>query len=270
MDSMKVYREMDVITAKPSRSRRSEVPYHLIDIVDPDVEFSVAEYLPLLERALGEVESRGRRAVIVGGTALYLKGFLDGFRTGPAADWSLRNKFFEEAKVVGPEGLHERLRQIDAVSAQKIHPKDLRRTVRALEVLETTGRPLSEGWQWGEKAPAGIKVFGLERRRAELYARIDRRVEAMVAEGLFEEAERLMARNPPLSRSASQAIGYKEGCEGLSTSRSRTEIVARIQQSTRQFAKRQLTWFRKLPLEWIQASEGHDSGEIARQILERG
>jgi tRNA dimethylallyltransferase len=269
LDSMKVYREIDIATAKPPAERRSQVPYHLIDIVDPDVDFSTGDYLPLLERALEDVRSRGKLAVITGGTALYLKVYLDGFQAGPQADWGLRKRFLEEAKEAGPESLHDRLRQLDAGAARKIHPGDVRRIVRALEVVEKTGHPLSEEWGW-EKRPKGsspVSVFALERDRAELYERIDRRVEAMFERGLLQEALRLKDRNPPLSRSAAQSIGYKEVCQGVLLGRSREEIVAQVKQRTRQFAKRQLTWFRKMPIQWVPVRG--DAGEVAGELVKR-
>ncbi len=271
MDSMKVYRELDVATAKPSPERRTEVPYHLIDIVNPEESFSAGDYLPLLRRAIEEVAGRGRLAIVTGGTALYLKAFLEGFRTGPAADWELRNRLTAEGSAAGPEALHERLRAIDATAASKIHPRDLRRIVRALEVQEKTGAPISKDWKWGQgqKLPSSVRVFGLDWPRAALYRRIDLRVETMAARGLFEEALRLKERNPPLSLTASQAMGYKEIWEGTLLGRSPDDIVRRIQRGTRRFAKSQLTWFRKLPVEWIQPEGELDPQALADAVLER-
>lgn len=275
MDSMKVYREMDVATAKPSPGRRTQVPYHLVDIVDPSVDFSVGDFLPLLDRTLRDIAGRGRKAILSGGTPLYLKTYLDGFRSGPAADWSLRAGLLEEAMGLGAEDLHRRLADLDAEAARKIHPRDVRRIVRALEVVRTTGRPISEEWRWGRGPDApgegegktGLRVYGLAWDRAVLYRRIDRRVEAMASGGLFEEAERLGARIPPLSRSASQSIGIKEILLDRGKGRSRSEIVAAIQQATRRFAKRQLTWLRKMPIRWIPADAETDPEEVARRIL---
>lgn len=177
----------------------------------------------------------------------------------------------QEAQDLGVERLHERLRGIDPEAARKIGATDLRRIVRALEVRERTGKAISEDWSWGKGAgtPPAARVFGPAWPRAELYARIDRRVEQMVERGLFEEALRLRERQPPLSRSASQSIGYKEILAGMAAGLSRDETVARIQQGTRRFAKRQLTWFRKLPVEWIPADGGRDADALAAEVLQR-
>ncbi len=271
LDSMKVYREIDIATAKPSQERRSIVPYHLLDLIDPHEQFSTGEYLPLLERTISQVRARGRTPILSGGTALYLKGFLDGFQPGPEADWGLRNRLLEEAAQAGPQALHERLLARDPVAAQKIHPHDARRIVRALEVLETTGRPISQDWGWKKQAlaPEGVRVFGLEWRREELHARINLRVERMVEAGLFDEALRLSQREPPLSRTAAQSIGVKEAWEKPDPARPARQIVERIQQRTRQLAKSQLTWFRKMPIEWLPVSGAVRAEDLAEEVIRR-
>ncbi len=271
LDSMKVYREMDVGTAKPSPERRSRVQYHLLDILDPNEEFSTGEYLPLLESTIADCQKRGQNPIIAGGTALYLKGYLDGFQKGPEADWGVRNRLREEALQLGPEALHERLRGHDPQAASKIHPRDSRRIVRALEVVEKTGRPISEEWAWKAHPvpPRHVRIFGLEWPREELYARINLRVERMVEAGLFEEAVRLRQRIPPLSRTAAQAIGLKEVWQGADLARSRKEVVERIQQGTRRFAKSQLTWFRKMPIEWIPTTGTARVEDLADEVLRR-
>ncbi|HVR72802.1 MAG TPA: tRNA (adenosine(37)-N6)-dimethylallyltransferase MiaA [Planctomycetota bacterium] len=269
MDSMKVYRELDVATAKPPAECRSDVRYHLIDILDPGADFSTGEYLPLLVRTIEEITSRSRPVIIAGGTALYLKAYVDGFQSGPAADWALRGRLLEEGRALGASVLHERLQAVDPMAAAKIHVMDLRRIVRALEVLETTGRPISAAWGWSR--PAGPKrpwIFGLEWTRDALHARIDRRVERMVERGLFEEALRLQTREPPPSRSAAQAIGYKEIWEAAEGER-REDIILSIQRRTRRFAKSQLTWFRKLPVAWLPQSGMPEPGAAAEEILRR-
>jgi|SoiMethySBSTD1v2_1073268.scaffolds.fasta_scaffold03374_7 tRNA dimethylallyltransferase len=278
LDSMKVYREMEVGTAKPPASRRERVPYHLLDLKEPHESFSVGEYLPLLEEKLSEVAARKRPAILVGGTALYLKAFVDGFQAGPVANWQLRERLFDEAAQNGLEELHARLRAADPKAATKIHPKDARRIVRALEVLEATGTPISEAWAWGAEAhrAGALRIFGVEWPREDLYARIDRRVERMVEGGLFEEALRLQQRTPPLSRCAAQSIGLKEIWRGVAEGRPRADIVAKVQQETRRFAKRQMTWFRKLPIEWLSPpAQDQDAAapaladEVLRKLLVR-
>jgi tRNA dimethylallyltransferase len=269
VDSMKVYRELDVGTAKPSAERRAAVRYHLLDVVDPHLDFSVGQYLALLAQALADIAARGRRAILCGGTALYLKAYLWGLQAGPAADWALRARLLEEAARTGGSGLHERLQALDPGAATKIHPQDVRRIVRALEVRARTGRPLSEGWRWGAGGPlpAAGRILGLSWERSELYGRIDRRVWRMVEGGLFAEVERLRRREPPLGRTASQSIGYKEVLEASGAAGAGVDaIVERIQRRTRRFAKSQLTWFRKFPVRWIALTGEPDPARVAREI----
>ena len=270
LDSMKVYREIDIASAKPPPERRAAIAHHLIDIVDPDVDFSVAEYLPGYRKAVQDVGSRGRRAVVCGGTALYLKALWSGVSLGTPPDWDFRKRLAEEAASKGVETLHARLRVLDPEAAARIDPADLRRIVRALEVLEKTGRRISSEWSWkaGPAQPPG-PLFAIERARDELYARIETRVDRMVASGLFEESRRLIARVPPPSRSASQLIGYKEIRAGFAANLSGEEIAAAVKQATRRFAKRQLTWFRKMPLEKLETSGEVDFERLAARVLER-
>jgi len=272
MDSMKVYRELEVATGKPSAARRAAVPYHLLDRVDPADDFSVAEYLDLLPKVFDEIRSRNRKIILVGGTALYLKGYLYGFRKGPAANWELRSRLLDEERTHGTGVLHARLTSLDPLAAKKIHPQDLRRTVRALEVLDVTGRPLSQrapsqDWDNKDHTRPSARLFGLWWEREDLYRRIDERVERMIHEGLLEEALGLQTRQPPLSRTAAQAIGYKQAWERVSQGTTEEEVVQRIQQSTRRLAKSQLTWFRKLPLTWIPAAQFREPRVLAAEIL---
>ncbi len=271
LDSMKVYRELDIGTAKPSPLHRQAVRYHLIDFVSPDTDFSTGEYLCRLEAVLDELETRSTPAILCGGTALYLKSFLDGFRDGPAADWGFRRQLMREAAAQGSESLHVRLAAIDRASAERIHATDLRRLVRALEIHKQTGELPSARREWGDRPgerrrPA--RIFGIQWDRETLYERINRRVECMVDAGLFDEIRRARGRRSPLSRSALQVIGYKEVIAGWEAGETEAEIIARVQQSTRRFAKRQLTWFRKMPIEWI-ASGAADPGQWADDVLRR-
>jgi tRNA dimethylallyltransferase len=274
MDSMKVYREMDVVTAKPDAERRARCEYHLIDVVDPDVDFSVGEYVPLLDALLARETDAGRPVIVCGGTALYVKAFVEGLGDVPAANWELRDRLKVEVRQKGLAALYQRLREVDPRAAEKFLPEDERRIVRALEVWETTGKRMSESWDWGsEKAPSrrdDVRLVGLHWERPDLYARTDLRVLRMVEKGLFDEAERLIARDPPLGRSARQCIGHKEIRDGIENGRSRQEIVATIQQNTRNFVKRQMTWFRKMEIEWIPCSGELDPVAVAERILAVG
>lgn len=271
LDSMKIYREMDIATAKPPLARRALVRYHLLDQLDPHEESSLGSFLPLCDAALADIRRRERPAIVAGGTALYLKAFLFGLQAGAPADWSARARYSAYAQQKGVEALHALLRERDPSAAERIHPQDTRRIVRALEVLDVSGRPQSQAWTWEARAPvrAVRGLFGIARERAELYARIDRRVTRMVEEGLIEEALRLRRRVPPLGRSASQVIGYKEILEGLEQGWSRERTVEAIQQRTRRFAKSQLTWLRKLPVTWLETHPDEPIERLVDGLLER-
>ncbi len=248
LDSMALYRGMDIGTAKPSLEMRNSVPHHLIDVIDPHEEFSVAEYAEAARAACGAILSRGRVPLFVGGTGLYLRSILRGVFEGPPADWDYRREL--EQQVVGREPglLHERLREVDADSARSIHPNDLRRVIRALEVHHLTGRTLSEQQQQHtlpeEQRPR--HVYWLSPDRDWLYDRINRRVEDMIDGGLAQEVHKLLRSGKPMSRTARQALGYKEVIDHLEDKASMEETIDRIQTRTRQFAKRQHTWFRNL------------------------
>lgn len=252
MDSMTLYRGMDVGTAKPSAEERQRVPHHLIDVLDPWESASVAWWLERATASVRSIEARGRTPLLVGGTGLYLKAVLYGLFDGPPADAGLRQRLTEEAEREGKESLHARLARVDPASASRLHVNDVRRVVRALEVWELTGSPISS-WQtqWtGEQpthTPTGLpRVLCLDIPRETLYSRIDARVEQMIESGLVAEVQRLQALPRPSSREARQALGYKEMLAHLEGRASLKEAVKTIQTRTRQFARRQLTWFRHL------------------------
>jgi tRNA dimethylallyltransferase len=254
MDSMALYRKMDIGTAKPDAEERRRTRHHLIDVLEPWESSTVAWWLDQAAACCREIASRGKRVLFVGGTPLYLKALLCGLFAGPPADPDLRSRLTEEAEREGRELLHRRLARVDPVTAGRLHPRDLRRVVRALEVWELTGRPISS-WQtqWGGRSEPGPthavrpRVLWLDLPRADLYARIDERVRHMVAAGLVEEGRALLALPCPVSREASQALGYKEIFAHLEGKATLEKTIARIQARSRQYAKRQLTWFRHLP-----------------------
>jgi tRNA dimethylallyltransferase len=251
MDSMTLYRGMDIGTAKPTAEERQRVPHHLIDVLDPGESASVAWWLEQAAACCRDIEARGRRALFVGGTPLYLKAMLHGLFDGPGADAGIRMHLEAVAARDGTPALHSRLASLDPVSAVRLHPNDLRRIVRALEVVELTGRPLSDWQTQWKSAAAGERdvpqCFCLEIDRDELYTRIAIRVERMIADGLFDEARTLKAATRPLSREAVQAVGYREAFDYLEGYSSLEETITRIRTRSRQLAKRQLTWFRSLP-----------------------
>lgn len=248
LDSMAVYRGMDIGTAKPSEAERREIPHHLIDIRDPTEEFNVSQYLRAARQAIAEIRGRGRQVLFVGGTPLYLKAMLRGVFEGPPADEEFRRQVQVEAAAVGVQALKERLELVDPLSAARLHPNDQRRIIRALEVYKLTGRPISHlQLQFEEGRPAeSCRVFQLAWPRSELHLRIDHRVEAMFAAGLVEEVRVLLARHGQLGKTASQAVGYGEVIEHLAGRSSLPETIEKVKARTRQFARRQETWFRSL------------------------
>jgi tRNA dimethylallyltransferase len=254
MDSMALYRRIDVGTAKPTAEQLRLVPHHLVDVLDPWESASVAWWLQQAQRCCRDIESRGKQVLIVGGTPLYLKALMCGLFEGPAADPELRRRLTEEAKSQGSVILHDRLARIDPVAGTRIHPNDERRIIRALEVFELTGQRIS-AWQteWhGEKDAFADQndfpaALWLDRPRPELYERINRRVREMFDGGLLDEAAALRQLGLPLSKEACQAVGYAEVFAHLDGKTTREEAIERMQIRSRQFAKRQITWFRHLP-----------------------
>lgn len=272
LDSMTLYRQLDIGTAKPTAGERARVPHHLLDLMDPSQEFSVAEYLQAARTCCGEILGRGRIPLFVGGTGLYLRSLLRGVFEGPAADPAFRRSLEERAVRLGPEGLHEELSRVDPATAGRLHPNDARRVIRALEVFHLTGRPLSEQ-QEEDPLPAGERpqrVFWLNLPRETLYRRIDLRVEAMFAAGWLDEVERLARREPPLGPTARKALGYQELLNWIDRGRPEPlpEVIETIQRRTRQFAKRQLTWFRNLEeCRAIEISGEESPATVAAQIV---
>lgn len=246
LDSMTLYRGLDVGTAKPSEADREGVPHHLIDVLDPWESSSVAWYRARAIEAVAAIEARGRAALFVGGTPLYLKALLRGLFEGPSADPDLRGRLEEDAGRIGPVGLHGRLARVDPATAARLHPNDLRRVVRALEVIELTGRPLSALQAEHDRPAEGVTVLALERPRPVLHRRIDLRVGRMFSGGLVEEARRLRDSPRPLHPVPAQAVGYREALDLLAGRLTEPAAIALAQARTRQLAKRQGTWFRGL------------------------
>jgi tRNA dimethylallyltransferase len=272
LDSMAVYRGMNVGTAKPSATEGQGIPHHLIDVVDPWEDFSVARYLALADDAVRHIGRRGREVLFVGGTPLYLKALLRGLFSGPAADWALRRDLEEIAGRNGTAELHRRLAAVDPAAAAKLHPNDVRRLIRALEVHHRTGRPISEQQrQFDAQAADHRPVFVLDWPRERLRERIDRRVEGMFAVGLVDEVRSLLAAERPLSRTAGQALGYRDVFEHLTGKYDLATTIDLVKLHTRQFAKRQLTWFRSLTeCRWLQIADVFDPAAVAEKIALAG
>lgn len=273
LDSMAVYRRLDVGTAKPLPAEQRGVPHHLIDLVEPDAEFSLAEYLRRARDAVEAIRERGRVPLFVGGSPLYLKALLRGVFEGPAADWEFRRDAEREAAERGAAWLHGQLAAVDPASAQRLHPCDQRRIIRALEVHRLTGQPISALQAQFERPrdPTECRVFLLVWPRETLYARIDARVDAMFRAGWVEEVHGLRAAGHRLGRTAAQAVGYREILDHLAGRATLEATIAAVKTRTRQFAKRQLTWFRSLAeCRPVECSAEEDAAELAARIAALG
>jgi tRNA dimethylallyltransferase len=251
-DSMQVYRGLDIGTAKPSPAERARVPHHLIDICDLTESFDAAQFVRLAHRAVAEIQSRGRVPILCGGTGLYFKAFQDGLGEAPAADAKLR----AELETTPLEKLVEELRERDPATFEKIDNKNPRRVIRAVEVIRLTGRPVSTqraDWSTRHSSLVTRHFFCFTRTPADLHARINARVDAMFTRGLVDETRELLKRGLAENKTAMQAIGYRQVAEHLRGERPLKETIELVKIKTRQFAKRQLTWFRaQKDLEWIE------------------
>jgi len=269
IDSMQVYRRMDVGTAKPPLSIRRELPHHLIDVVEPSEEFSVAEYVKLADAAIADIRRRSRPIFVVGGTPLYIKALSEGLFEGPSATPEIRQRLEEEDRTLGRAVIYQRLTAVDPTAAAKIHPNDLRRIVRALEVYELTGMPISElQQQWDrERLKYDCVFIGLRRTREDQSQRTNERVRWMIADGLVEEVRSLLAEPKPLSTAAKQALGYAEIIQHLEGKISLPEAVELIKINTRRFAKAQRTWFKRFTQTlWVDVRPDSTAAEIVDEL----
>jgi tRNA dimethylallyltransferase len=245
-DSQQVYRQMDIGTAKPSTELRHKIPHHVIDAVDPDEEFNVARYREIATAIIHDIHKRGRQAIVCGGTGLYIKALTRGLFLGPAQDAEIRASLTLKAQRDGLRSLYERLEQIDPSATSWIHPNDRQRIIRALEVYELTGKPMSE-WQKGHafgETPFTTLKIGMQRQRAELYDRINQRCDQMIAAGLVDEVKGLLARGYGLDLKPLRSVGYRHMGLFLTGQVSLEQAVFLMKRDTRRLAKRQLTWFR--------------------------
>lgn len=256
-DSMQVYRGMDIGTAKATPSERAEAVHHMLDVAEPWEDYSVSRYVREASAVCDQLLAAGKTPILVGGTGLYIDSLLAGreFSGREEGDAALRRALGEEYERIGGEAMRERLRAFDPARAEKLHPGDKRRIVRAIEVYELTGRTITEHDAETRALPphyASLRFILNFAERADLYARIDARVDAMLREGLFEEVEGLLASGLSPACTAMQAIGYKEAARALSGEISREEAAEQIKQNSRRYAKRQLTWFgRDRDARWI-------------------
>ena len=270
VDSMSVYRRMDIGTAKPVQPERRQYRYHLVDVVEPWESFSVGRYVELAEEAIADIASRGKPVLAVGGTALYIKALTEGLFEGPGADEAFRREIRRRAAAEGTAALHEELSKIDPAAADRISPNDLRRIERALEVYFLSGKPISElQTQWdAEKPQRQCTMIGLRREKADQNHRINMRVHRMMEHGFVDEVRSLLADWHGMSKQARQALGYAEIIEHLEGKIGLAETVEKIKINTRRFAKSQRTWFRRFgDAHWIDLDA--DAGEgVADKVLE--
>ena len=265
-DSMQIYRGMDIGTAKPTRDEMENIPHYMLDVANPDEDFSVSRYCSLAEPILQDILRRGKTAIIVGGTGLYMDALMRGNAFAPCPSTGMREKLEAQADEKGMEAMLSLLHSIDPDAAQKLHLKDRKRILRALEVFYETGETITEHNRKTQEIPPKYQPvwFALEdENRADLYARIDRRVEVMLEDGLLEEIKTLLASGIPEKCTAMQAIGYKEFVAALNGDCTLEEATAQVQQASRNYAKRQLTWFRRnKSIHWLVRQPGENTDKI--------
>ena len=268
-DSMQIYRGLDIGTAKPSPGQQAEIRHHLIDIVDPDQQFSAADFSKAADSAIRDIVSRGKRVIVVGGTGLYIRALVKGLVDSPGGDGEQRKALQDEADRVGNKAMLEKLRQVDPELAAGLHPNNLVRIIRALEVYQMTGIPLS---RYQKEHAFAIRRYyalqiGIDVDRGQLYQRIDERVERMLKDGLLDEVCGLLAAGFGRVLKPMRSIGYKEAAAQLYGELSSEETVRLIKRDTRHYAKRQLTWFKADPdILWFEYPEKF--GTILRHAIE--
>jgi tRNA dimethylallyltransferase len=273
IDSMKVYRRMDIGTAKPPRQARERIKYHLIDVVEPSESFSVGKFLDLAYDAIEQIESRKKRIIAVGGTALYIKALLYGLFERPGSDKQIRAELQAEAEAKGLEELHRQLTEIDPSTAERIGRRDRKRIIRALEVYKLTGKPISSLQQQfdAEKPLHDWTIIGLRREKSVENSRINQRVKKIIEAGLVDEVKALLAEEKPLSQQARCAIGYAEIIDYLNGKMSLDDATELIKKNTRRFAKNQRTWFKTFKdVHWLDVSADEPPEKIfsyARTLL---
>lgn len=270
VDSIKVYRRLDIGTAKPPLEKRRIIPYHLVDVAEPSEAFSVDRFLDLTEKASLDIQKRGKPVVAVGGTAMYIKALLHGLFEGPGTDEAIRGRLMEQAAAEGWAHLHQRLAAVDPEAGQRIHPNDEKRIIRALEVYELTGRPISTfQTQWDAAPASDWFVIGLRRDKETENSRMNARVKRMIDEGLRDEVAGLLAEEKPLSKQAAAAIGYAEMIAHLNGQMPLDETVEKIKINTRRFAKSQRTWFKTFQnVKWINITDDDTVQTVLTKTLQ--
>jgi len=274
-DSMQIYRHMDIGTAKPTSKEMDGIPHHMLSIAEPDEEFSVSRYCNMASPIVDDIVARGKTAIIVGGTGLYMDALIRGNSFAPYPATGRREELETLADECGIEAVVAKLREVDPESADRLHPSDRKRIIRAMEVYLETGISITEHNRRTQQLPDRYHPvwFALEdENRQDLYDRIDRRVDKMLSDGLLQEIRNLLGMGIPEKCTAMQAIGYKEYVDAFMGRCTMEEATALVKQSSRHYAKRQLTWFRRnAAMHWLCREPGEGTREIlfkARQILE--
>lgn len=266
-DSRKIYKYMDIGTAKPSLEETGGIPHHLLDVVEPDQVYSAGSFQKDAQGIIAQIDKRGKLPILVGGSGLYLKAATEGLFSGPGADQEKRAELKQEVSS-RDAFLYEKLKTLDPQAAARIHPHDQVRLIRALEVFEATGKSILFLREEQKETPPlyRLTLIGLKRPRAELYRRIESRVDAMLTRGLVEEVEGLLRRGYQENLVSMQGLGYKEICAYLKGEYNQEEALRILKRNTRRYAKRQLTWFRRdKRIHWIDVGEQKET-EIIKEI----
>ena len=271
-DSMQIYKRMDIGTAKPTLEEMEGIPHHMLDVVEPGEDFSVSRYCEMASPIVDDILSRGKTAIIAGGTGLYMDALIRGNSFAPYPSTGMREKLEAQADAEGMESMLQLLASIDPNSAARLHLADRKRIIRALEVYYETGETITAHNLKTQQIPPKYNAtwFALEdENRQDLYDRIDSRVEKMLEAGLIDEIKHLLAAGIPEKCTAMQAIGYKEFIAYLNDSCSLEEASAQVQQASRRYAKRQLTWFRRNPaIHWLRRKKGENTEQILQAALQ--
>ena len=251
-DSVAVYQGLEIGSAKPSAEQRRQVPHHLLDVVTPDAFYTAGDYSRAARTVIADIAGRARLPIVTGGTGLYLRALLQGLFPGPQRSAGLRDRLLRKAETRGPAVLHRILKRLDPASAARVHANDVAKVIRAIEVTLAAGQPMSQAWKEGREPLTGYRVLrlGLDPPRPQLYERINARAGAMFADGLIEETRDLLARYGPSPALAS--LGYRQAAQFLESDFTLEQAIAAASQGHRNYAKRQLTWFRREPdVHWL-------------------
>lgn len=270
VDSMKVYRLMDIGTAKPSKEQQNQINYHLIDVVEPSESFSVDVFLQLMQNAIEKIEAKGKPIVAVGGSAMYIKAMLFGLFDGPGTNEQIRAQLKEQITQTSLGELYKQLTIVDPQAAERIHANDEKRIIRALEVYQLTGKPISNFQQQFDKPQPNDKwkLIGLVREKTDASSRINARVKKMFDLGLVDEVKNLLAEEKPLSKQAASAIGYAETIEHLKGNETLEKTIEQIKINTRKFAKAQRTWFKTFKnVNWLEVQKDDKVEDILPKAM---